>query len=103
MLDCFSELIGDGFCDDEVNNFFCLFDGGDCCGDEVNDVTCLQCMCLVATTTTTTFSTTTTSTTEFDYDLYYCPDNLCLNNDTVIVAKKIDFAPFGNFENHVFF
>ena len=32
-VDCFSELIGDGFCDDEVNDFLCQFDGEDCCGD----------------------------------------------------------------------
>lgn len=88
-----SNLIGDGFCDDQANIYQCEFDGGDCCGPEVNDANCLQCMCLVTTTSTTTYSTTTTSTTQVEFD--FCPD--CPKNDTMIVAKKIDLAPISNF------
>ena len=28
----FHPLVGNGFCNDETNNFKCNFDGGDCCG-----------------------------------------------------------------------
>ena len=42
----YDNLIGDGFCDDEANDFACDFDGGDCCGPEIVKVQCVQCMCL---------------------------------------------------------
>ena len=40
--------IGDGICDDTLNNFECRFDGGDCCLNPViNEVgySCNQCIC----------------------------------------------------------
>ena len=37
--------IGDGFCDDENNNQYCYFDGGDCCGDGVDKNYCTECAC----------------------------------------------------------
>ena len=50
-------------------------------------------MLTVTTTSTTTYSTTTTSTTQVEFD--FCPD--CPKNDTMIIAKKLDLAPIGNF------
>lgn len=43
LLDSF---IGDGTCDDEVNNSQCNYDGGDCCGDSVDTDYCTDCLCL---------------------------------------------------------
>ena len=39
------DLIGDGFCNDETNNFDCDSDGGDCCVN-VNTEFCSDCNCL---------------------------------------------------------
>ena len=39
-------LVGDGFCNDEINNLHCAFDGGDCCGTCINKNYCLNCDCL---------------------------------------------------------
>ena len=39
------DLIGDGFCNDETNNFDCDNDGGDCCVN-VNTEFCSDCNCL---------------------------------------------------------
>ncbi len=37
----------DGFCDDELNNSECEFDGGDCClNDSSFDEYCDLCQCL---------------------------------------------------------
>ena len=38
--------IEDGYCDDELNNAGCGFDGGDCCGFDVNTAYCFECECL---------------------------------------------------------
>ena len=40
------ELIGDGFCNDEVNREECNFDGGDCCGACILTDYCTNCTCL---------------------------------------------------------
>ena len=46
-LDCFySDLIGNGFCNDEANTDECNYDGGDCCGTCVNSEFCSDCVCL---------------------------------------------------------
>ena len=52
-VDCCSETVceapnwqGDGFCDDEINNKECEWDGGDCCGSNVNTQFCSACECL---------------------------------------------------------
>ena len=37
--------IGDTYCDDELNNPGCNYDGGDCCGLDVNVNFCSQCTC----------------------------------------------------------
>ena len=34
-LGCDQELLGDGFCDDDMNNMMCNYDGGDCCAHVV--------------------------------------------------------------------
>ena len=46
-LDCNQpNLIGDGYCNDEVNIVDCDFDGGDCCGSCINTDLCTSCSCL---------------------------------------------------------
>ena len=40
-------LVGDGFCNDEINNLHCAFDGGDCCGSCINRNYCSNCECVV--------------------------------------------------------
>ena len=39
-------LVGNGFCNDETNNIYCNYDGGDCCGTCVNTKHCNECECL---------------------------------------------------------
>ena len=39
-------LIGNGFCQDSLNNAGCGFDGGDCCGPDVKTAYCTECECL---------------------------------------------------------
>ena len=34
-LGCDQDLLGDGFCDDDMNNMMCNYDGGDCCAHVV--------------------------------------------------------------------
>ena len=43
-IDC--QSAGDGYCNDETNNEYCNYDGGDCCGSCVNKQYCSQCACL---------------------------------------------------------
>ena len=43
-LNC-QELKGDGFCDDEINNEFCNYDGGDCCDQNLDRSMCTDCFC----------------------------------------------------------
>ena len=38
-------LVGNGICNDEVNNFKCGLDGFDCCGGNVNYENCTECNC----------------------------------------------------------
>ena len=45
-----TELVGDGYCNDEVNNIHCNFDGGDCCYSFVNKAFCTDCVCLTGNT-----------------------------------------------------
>ena len=38
--------IGDLYCDDENNNIFCQFDGGDCCNSQMTQLNfCEECAC----------------------------------------------------------
>ena len=47
LLDCNQPtLIGDGYCNDEVNILDCGYDGGDCCGSCINTDLCNNCSCL---------------------------------------------------------
>ena len=39
-------LVGDGNCQDELNNEICNYDGGDCCGTCVITDYCKKCECL---------------------------------------------------------
>ena len=39
-------LVGDGYCEDEMNNENCNYDGGDCCGACINRNYCEDCECL---------------------------------------------------------
>ena len=38
-------LIGDGFCNDETNNYQCYYDGLDCCRSPINTALCSNCSC----------------------------------------------------------
>ena len=40
------EEVGDGICDDELNNEQCLFDGGDCCLAKIDCSYCAECHCV---------------------------------------------------------
>ena len=53
--DLFSHAIGDGFCQDEVNNADCNYDGGDCCNPTVLNNNCADCKCKNGTNLVTTF------------------------------------------------
>ena len=37
--------IGDTYCDDDLNNPECNYDGGDCCGSGVKAGHCIECAC----------------------------------------------------------
>ena len=39
------DQLGNGYCEDEYNNFACHFDLGDCCGPNVNTFSCTNCFC----------------------------------------------------------
>ena len=41
----FHSYVGDGYCDDELNNPACMYDGLDCCGSFVNTEHCIDCKC----------------------------------------------------------
>lgn len=48
-------MIGDGFCDDFLNNAACSFDMGDCCNEDQDDVSfCTECTCHMTSTTSPT-------------------------------------------------
>ena len=38
-------LVGNGFCNDEANNAYCNYDGGDCCIMRTNNISCSECAC----------------------------------------------------------
>ena len=40
-----TEIVGDGYCDDNSNTLECNYDGGDCCGSDVNKYYCSECKC----------------------------------------------------------
>ena len=54
-------LLGDGICDDPVNNKQCNFDNGDCCLPETIKINCLICYCQKFLDYTITNSITTTT------------------------------------------
>ena len=37
--------MGNGYCNDETNNVYCFYDGGDCCGACINEEMCSECIC----------------------------------------------------------
>ena len=37
--------VGNGYCEDAVNNLDCNYDGGDCCGSNVSTDICTKCIC----------------------------------------------------------
>ena len=48
FVGCISEhpyRIGNGVCQDELNNEECFYDGGDCCGPNVETQDCTECIC----------------------------------------------------------
>ena len=42
----YSEVTGDGYCDDATNLFICGYDGGDCCLPNIKTDYCSECKCL---------------------------------------------------------
>ena len=40
-----NSLIGNGYCDDGLNNAECNYDGQDCCGPSANTDYCTLCIC----------------------------------------------------------
>ena len=38
--------MGDGYCDDFMNNKNCDYDGGDCCLSDIKKDYCNECLCL---------------------------------------------------------
>jgi hypothetical protein len=38
-------LVSNGFCNDETNNAYCKYDGGDCCVVNANTYSCSDCVC----------------------------------------------------------
>jgi hypothetical protein len=38
-------LVDNGFCNDESNNHYCNYDGGDCCDENANSDSCSECIC----------------------------------------------------------
>jgi hypothetical protein len=40
-----ADWVGDGNCDDTLNNEDCSYDGGDCCLSHVVDQFCIDCIC----------------------------------------------------------
>jgi hypothetical protein len=45
--------VGDGTCDDTLNNEDCSYDGGDCCLSNIGDQFCIDCICFEINSTTT--------------------------------------------------
>ena len=43
---CDKNLKGDKYCDDEINNCACDWDGGDCCNEDADRTYCKKCVCL---------------------------------------------------------
>ena len=41
----FPDTVGDGVCNDELNNAHCYYDGLDCCRYPVNKTLCSNCAC----------------------------------------------------------
>ena len=54
-------LYNDGYCDDELNNYVCNFDGGDCCRDTSNFEHCSDCSCIWDVTNYPILTTSNTS------------------------------------------
>ena len=52
----------DGYCDDELNNYVCNFDGGDCCRDTSSFEYCSDCSCIWDVTNYPILTTSNTST-----------------------------------------
>ena len=38
-------MIGNGYCEEAMNNENCNFDGGDCCDPNANTIYCEDCIC----------------------------------------------------------
>ena len=43
----FHPYVGDGICNDDLNNLDCNYDAGDCCLSNVNTYHCSECSCAV--------------------------------------------------------
>ena len=67
------DMIGDGFCDDFLNNDVCWFDLGDCCSWDENSLAyCNKCLCHVSTATIPSISIMTTPVLSQNPELNSC-------------------------------
>ena len=60
------DLVGDGYCDDEVNTPECLYDSGDCCSYDNDRTLCQDCFCY------------DDATTNQNYSQWLCEENILL-------------------------
>lgn len=44
-VQCISDFVGDGFCDDSLNVEVCNYDNGDCCLPTIQKTNCFDCYC----------------------------------------------------------
>ena len=70
------ELIGDGYCDDEVNTEECMFDLNDCCEMESDRTLCQNCTCILSDVKLQKIHKED-CTTDFRNDLYLIGDGDC--------------------------
>ena len=90
-------LIGDGYCQDEINIAECHFDGGDCCGPCINKEKCSECSCLNNITTKTPpntligdgFCNDETNNANCNYDGGDCCGT-CINTERCIECTCLD-------------
>ena len=44
-ITCIGDFIGDGICDDSLNQKVCDYDNGDCCYHAIDKSNCFDCFC----------------------------------------------------------
>ena len=102
-------LVGNGFCNNETNNEYCNYDGGDCCTINANIIPCSECVCHLVETCAAGyhplvgngFCNDDTNIVECDYDggdccgcviTEHCEDCACLD----IISHEVTNPLVGN-------